>query len=186
MYQERGRIQLKVNYGEESLGILVKKNQKLQKSMYFVCNQFKQVRNNSKFYFNNALLTGDETPISVNLVENDCITMLTDIEDEEIGLSHFEFLKVLGKGGYGVVYLVRKTGGKDNGKLYAMKVLEKSKIEKSARSIENLKTERKVLEKIGRNPFLAMMHYAFETKSKLYLALGKYFSFKYSNKHIYF
>jgi hypothetical protein len=42
---------------------------------------------------------------------------------QRIGLSDFEELKVLGRGGFGCVKLVRKLGGVDDGMLYAMKVV---------------------------------------------------------------
>ncbi|VDK50870.1 unnamed protein product [Anisakis simplex] len=38
-----------------------------------------------------------------------------------VGPENFELLKVLGKGGYGKVFQVRKTNGKDKGKIFAMK-----------------------------------------------------------------
>ena len=37
----------------------------------------------------------------------------------------FDILKVLGQGGYGKVFQVRKNTGPDNGTIYAMKVLKK-------------------------------------------------------------
>ena len=44
------------------------------------------------------------------------------------GTQDFELLKVLGKGGYGKVFQVRKGTGSDQGKIFAMKVLRKAKI----------------------------------------------------------
>jgi len=41
----------------------------------------------------------------------------------KIGLADFELCKLIGKGGYGKVYQVRKKTGRDSGKLFAMKVL---------------------------------------------------------------
>ncbi len=43
-------------------------------------------------------------------------------------LSDFELRKVLGKGGYGKVFQVRKVTGDDKGRIYAMKVLKKATI----------------------------------------------------------
>jgi len=42
----------------------------------------------------------------------------------------FELLKLLGKGGYGKVFLVIKVNSKDAGKIFAMKVLKKASIVK--------------------------------------------------------
>lgn len=44
---------------------------------------------------------------------------------EKVGPHCFDLLKVLGKGGYGKVFQVRKRTGKDTGKIMAMKVLKK-------------------------------------------------------------
>lgn len=43
----------------------------------------------------------------------------------KVGPSDFDLLKVLGKGGYGKVFQVKKTTGHDKNNLYAMKVLKK-------------------------------------------------------------
>lgn len=171
MQSQERKIRLKITYGDDSLTVLVKKTQKLEKTMRYVCSKCKQQRNSSRFYHNNKQLIGDETPQSANLVDNDCITMLADTS---VDLSHFEVIKVLGKGGYGTVYLVQKHGGRDDGKLYAMKALNKSVIVKDAKSVENTKSEREVLEAFGHSPFLTSMYYAFETESNLYIVLGMF------------
>ncbi len=44
---------------------------------------------------------------------------------EKVGPECFDLLKVLGKGGYGKVFQVRKRTGNDTGKIMAMKVLKK-------------------------------------------------------------
>lgn len=75
---------------------------------------------------------------------------------------------------YGKVFLVRKRGGCDDGKLYAMKVLKKATIIQKKKTTEHTKTERQVLEAVRDNPFLVTLHYAFQTDSKLHLILGKH------------
>ncbi|KAJ8969138.1 hypothetical protein NQ317_018584 [Molorchus minor] len=65
---------------------------------------------------------------------------------------------------YGKVFLVRKRGGSDNGRLYAMK-------SKKKKTTEHTKTERQVLEAVRDNPFLVTLHYAFQTDAKLHLIL---------------
>ena len=52
--------------------------------------------------------------------------------------------------------IVRK---KDNGKLYAMKTLSKTKIKKDNK-VENIVNERRILESVS-HPFIVSMHYAF-------------------------
>lgn len=48
---------------------------------------------------------------------------------------------------YGIVFLVRKKGGKDDGQLYAMKILKKSAIVQKVKTAEHTKTERQVKSK---------------------------------------
>jgi serum/glucocorticoid-regulated kinase 2 len=81
--------------------------------------------------------------------------------------SAFDILKVLGKGSFGKVLLVRK---KDDGKLYALKTLQKAMLYKR-RQILHTMTERNILEKLN-HPFLTTLEFAFQTKDKLYLGLN--------------
>lgn len=41
---------------------------------------------------------------------------------EKVGPQDFELCKILGEGGYGKVFQVRKVSGKDKGSIFAMKV----------------------------------------------------------------
>ena len=86
-----------------------------------------------------------------------------------VNLSNFELLKVLGKGSYGKVILVRKKSGHDAGALYAMKVLKKEHVMKK-KQVAHTKTERSVLGTI-RHPFIVRLHYAFQTGEKLHFVL---------------
>ncbi|XP_067007640.1 ribosomal protein S6 kinase alpha-5 [Anabrus simplex] len=88
-----------------------------------------------------------------------------------VDMSNFELLKVLGTGAYGKVFLVRKRGGVDDGRLYAMKVLKKATIVQKKKTTEHTKTERQVLEAVRQSPFLVTLHYAFQTDAKLHLIL---------------
>ncbi|XP_070578198.1 ribosomal protein S6 kinase alpha-5-like [Ptychodera flava] len=96
---------------------------------------------------------------------------LTGHPHEKVGRENFELLKVLGTGAYGKVFLVRKVGGHDSGKLFAMKVLKKASIVQKAKTTEHTLTERQVLEAVRRCPFLVTLHYAFQTDAKLHLIL---------------
>ncbi len=69
---------------------------------------------------------------------------------------------------------MRKIGGADHRKLYAMKVLKKASIVQKTKTTEHTKTERQVLEAIRQSPFLVTLHYAFQTEAKLHLILGEY------------
>lgn len=105
-----------------------------------------------------------------------------------VDMSSFELLKVLGTGAYGKVFLVRKRGGKDAGRLYAMKVLKKATIVQKKKTTEHTKTERQVLEAVRQSPFLVTLHYAFQTDAKLHLILdyvsgGELFTHLYQREH---
>ncbi|XP_059485343.1 ribosomal protein S6 kinase alpha-5-like isoform X2 [Neocloeon triangulifer] len=105
-----------------------------------------------------------------------------------VDMSNFELLKVLGTGAYGKVFLVRKVGGQDSGRLYAMKVLKKATIVQKKKTTEHTKTERQVLEAVRQSPFLVTLHYAFQTEAKLHLILdyvsgGELFTHLYQREH---
>lgn len=68
---------------------------------------------------------------------------------------------------------MRKAGGHDSGKLYAMKVLRKAALVQRAKTREHTRTERSVLELVRQAPFLVTLHYAFQTDAKLHLILGE-------------
>ena len=83
-----------------------------------------------------------------------------------LSVDDFDLLKVIGKGSFGKVMQVRK---KDNGKVYAMKVLKKEQLI-ARKQVAHTKTERKVLEEI-QSPFIVSLRYAFQTENKLYMIL---------------
>lgn len=58
---------------------------------------------------------------------------------------------------------------KDNGKIYALKVLKKATLV-ARKQVAHTKTERRVLEDIN-HPFVCHLKYAFQTESKLYMVL---------------
>ena len=84
----------------------------------------------------------------------------------KVGLADFELIRVIGKGSFGKVTLVRKIA---NDKLYAMKVLSKPNIVRR-KQVEHTRTERRILGKIT-HPFIVKLHYAFQTEKKLYFVL---------------
>lgn len=88
-------------------------------------------------------------------------------------LDDFQLLKVLGKGSYGKVMLVKrnpKPGEEEpDTKVYALKMLRKEHIVKR-NQVEHTQTERNVLECVN-HPFIVSLHYAFQTPKKLYVVL---------------
>ncbi|PRP84033.1 ribosomal protein S6 kinase beta-1-like [Planoprotostelium fungivorum] len=83
-----------------------------------------------------------------------------------VSMADFEILKMIGKGGYGSVYQVKK---KDDGRIYAMKVLRKDFLIKT-RNVEYTKTEKDVLINID-HPFIVKLHYTFQNESKLCMVM---------------
>jgi len=84
----------------------------------------------------------------------------------KVGVDDFDLVRVIGKGSFGKVTLVRK---KSDGKLFAMKVLSKPNIVRR-KQVEHTRTERRVLGTIN-HPFIVKLHYAFQTHAKLYFVL---------------
>ena len=78
----------------------------------------------------------------------------------------FEFLFIIGKGGFGKVWRVREKKTKE---LYALKEMSKTKIidKKSEKSING---EREFLSYLH-HPFIVNMHYAFQDNDNLYLVM---------------
>ncbi len=76
--------------------------------------------------------------------------------------------KVLGKGSFGKVMLVKKKDD-PHGTLYAMKTLRKAALVKR-NQLAHTSTERTILQNIS-CPFLVHLVYAFQTPDKLYMVL---------------
>lgn len=70
--------------------------------------------------------------------------------------------------GYGKITLVRKITGSDSGRLYAIKQVRKTT---NLRTMNHFINERHVLEQVRWKPFLATLHYAFESEKDLNLVL---------------
>jgi protein-serine/threonine kinase len=85
-----------------------------------------------------------------------------------VQLDDFELLKVIGKGSYGKVMLVKRKGGPAQ-EVFAMKMLRKDNVVKR-NQVEHTKAERNVLE-TATHPFIVELKYAFQTPKKLYFVL---------------
>lgn len=81
-------------------------------------------------------------------------------------LDDFILMKVIGKGSYGKVMLVRH---QKDANIYAMKMLRKENLVKR-NQVEHTQTERNVLETVS-HPFIVNLSYAFQTPKKLYFVL---------------
>lgn len=81
-------------------------------------------------------------------------------------LEDFTLIRVIGKGSYGKVMLVRH---KADGKVYAMKMLRKEHVVKR-NHVEFTQTERNVLGLVH-HPFIVELVYAFQTPKKLYFIM---------------
>ncbi|CAM9553864.1 unnamed protein product [Ascophyllum nodosum] len=84
----------------------------------------------------------------------------------KVGLDSFKIVRVIGKGSFGKVFLVREKVG---GEIYAMKVLRKDNIIKR-NQVEHTKTERNVLGYV-KHPFIVGLNMAFQTRDKLFFVL---------------
>jgi len=73
---------------------------------------------------------------------------------------------VIGRGGFGKVWKVELRKQK---KMYAMKEMHKARII-SKRSVTSVMNEKKFLSQLD-HPFLVNMHYAFQDRENLYLAI---------------
>eukprot|EP01119_Soliformovum_irregulare_P010691 TRINITY_DN2635_c3_g1_i2.p1 TRINITY_DN2635_c3_g1~~TRINITY_DN2635_c3_g1_i2.p1 ORF type:complete len:840 (-),score=353.86 TRINITY_DN2635_c3_g1_i2:62-2581(-) len=87
-------------------------------------------------------------------------------EEKPVTKDDFELLAVVGKGSFAKVMQVRK---KDTGEIYAMKILQKSTVI-SKNQVAHTLAEKDILTKVE-HPFVVRLHYAFQTKDKLYLIL---------------
>ena len=102
-----------------------------------------------------------------HIIENeDQLKKFNSMTNTKMTIDDFSILKVVGKGSYGKVLLVKKN---DDKKVFAMKVLKKKNMIRRNQT-EHIKTERRILEVID-HPFIIKLKYAFQNPQKLYLVM---------------
>uniref|UniRef100_A0A3B4HBC6 protein kinase C n=1 Tax=Pundamilia nyererei TaxID=303518 RepID=A0A3B4HBC6_9CICH len=84
-----------------------------------------------------------------------------------LGLADFDLIRVIGRGSYAKVLLVRL---KKNEQMYAMKVVKKELVHDDE-DIDWVQTEKHVFEQASTNPFLVGLHSCFQTESRLFLVI---------------
>lgn len=77
-------------------------------------------------------------------------------------MNDFILEKVIGKGGFSKVFLVRK---KSSGLMYAMKVLDKAMLT-DQRKLKQIENERRIMNLID-HPFIVKLYWAFQTNTTL-------------------
>jgi hypothetical protein len=94
---------------------------------------------------------------------------MTQGTGRRIGLDHFNFLAVLGKGNFGKVMLAET---KNTKKLYGIKVLKKEFIIEND-EVESIRSEKRVflIANKERHPFLLNLHACFQTETRVYFVM---------------
>ena len=85
---------------------------------------------------------------------------------KKVKLEDFKFIRLIGIGTYGKIYVASKKNSNSSNKLYAIKILNKKNVNNKI-ELQNIKTERTVLAKLN-HPFIQKLYYAFQTKGNLY------------------
>jgi hypothetical protein len=108
----------------------------------------------------------DEGDANVDLPIED---RLSTAGGSSLTVEDFDLLKVLGKGSFGKVMLVRKKGIEGIDGLFAMKTLRKAQLIKR-KQLQHTHTERRIAQEF-QHPFLVNLRFAFQSPDKLYLVL---------------
>lgn len=123
----------------------------------------------------NASVHEEDENETNGMIHENSESLAKDLEKMDLGgtmnpkakPTDFNFLKVIGKGSFGKVFLAKH---KQEDKFYAVKVLTKAAIRKRNEA-KHIMAERNVLLKNLTHPFLVGLHYSFQTHDKLYFVL---------------
>ena len=88
------------------------------------------------------------------------------VSTKDINIKDFTLEKVIGRGGYGKVYLAHKNGSSE---IFAIKVMKKDMLEKKNLKLSSI-NERDILAKMN-SPYIVKLHYAFQSRDRLYYVL---------------
>lgn len=86
------------------------------------------------------------------------------VDFKKLKVDDFTILKVIGRGSYGKVLLVKKN---NTDEILAMKILKKKEMI-IRNQVLHIKNERKIMEVLD-HPFIIKLKYAFQNRQKLYL-----------------
>ena len=87
-------------------------------------------------------------------------------EDFPPNVNDFKFLRIIGQGSFGKVYLVKPESAPIT-EVYAMKVLNKADVVRR-HQVEHTKTEREIMATAS-HPFIVSLRFSFQTDDKLYM-----------------
>ena len=104
--------------------------------------------------------------IKIQLIEPEEKEKLSSYTNKKLTVNDFSTIRVIGKGSYGKVLLVKKN---DDDQIYAMKVLKKKAMIKR-NQVTHIKAERRIMELID-HPFIVKLRYAFQSPQKLYMVM---------------
>eukprot|EP00794_Sanderia_malayensis_P015088 gene15088-16644_t len=88
-------------------------------------------------------------------------------DSSQIKLNDFDFIRVIGRGSYAKVLMVRL---KETKRIYAMKVIKKELVNDDE-DIDWVQTEKHVFEIASNHPFLVGLHSCFQTRSRLFFII---------------
>lgn len=116
------------------------------------------------------IVNKDEFSVHFLGKENKHTNLLDTENSKKVNLAHFQFIKMLGIGGFSKVYLVKKKGTKE---FYAMKSIrlpDKKVKKENEKYKDQVKNERDILVKL-KHPFIVKLKYAFQVKRRFFFVM---------------